>query len=73
MDNLNRGIKAIVAAKAERRRELAALSYPCKVKIVVDLQRMVEPILRARGLERHSWTGSADEAPLFADVNNRHL
>ncbi len=48
-------IQRLVAAREERRRKLAALPYPEKVRIVVQLQRMAAPILRARGRQVRVW------------------
>lgn len=45
----------IIAAKEKRRRDLAALSFPEKVAIVVLLQKMVAPIWKSRGREVHVW------------------
>lgn len=45
----------IVAAKEKRRRDLAALPFPEKVRIVVRLQQMAAPIFRARGRKVRVW------------------
>ena len=45
----------IIAAKEKRRRELAALPFPEKVRLVVRLQQMAAPILRARGRNVRVW------------------
>ena len=55
MDNLPPEIARLIAAKERRRRELAALPFPEKVRIVVQRQKMVAPILRARGLPARVW------------------
>jgi hypothetical protein len=55
MDSLNSEIARLVAAKEARRRKLAALPFPDKVRAVVRLQQMVAPILRARGLQVRVW------------------
>lgn len=55
MDKLNPEIEKLFAAKAERRRRLAALPFPEKVKIIVKMQEMVAPILRARGKVVRVW------------------
>ncbi len=55
MDKLPPEIARLIAAKERRRRELAALPFPEKVRIVVRMQKMVEPILRARGRPVHVW------------------
>ncbi|HEY3306406.1 MAG TPA: hypothetical protein VGL70_23035 [Candidatus Binatia bacterium] len=48
-------IARLIAAKERRRRELAALPFAQKVRIVVQMQKMVEPILRARGRAVRMW------------------
>jgi hypothetical protein len=48
-------MKRIIAAKEARRRELAALPWPEKIKIVVELQRRAAPILAARGIKLRVW------------------
>lgn len=55
MDDLKPEIARLIAAKERRRRELAALPFPEKVRIVVRMQKMVAPILRARGLPARVW------------------
>jgi len=45
----------LAAAKEARRRKLATLPFPDKVRVVVRLQRMAAPILRARGLQVRVW------------------
>ena len=39
----------LLAAKEARRRQLAGLSFPDKVKALVRLQEMAAPVLRQRG------------------------
>jgi hypothetical protein len=48
-------IVRLIAAKERRRRELAALPFAEKVRIVVQMQKMVEPILRTRGRTVRVW------------------
>ena len=55
VDNLSPEIARLIAAKERRRRELAALPFPEKVRIVVQLQKMAAPILQARGLSACVW------------------
>lgn len=45
----------IIAAKEKRRRDLAALPFPEKVRLVVRLQEMAAPLLRARGHKVRVW------------------
>jgi len=56
-------LQRIFAAKEARRKQLAALPYAEKVKIIIQLQKMVAPILRARGKEVRVW-GEPDPASL---------
>jgi hypothetical protein len=55
MDKLPPEIAKLIAAKEQRRRELAALSFPEKVRVVVQLQKMAAPLLRARGRPVRVW------------------
>jgi len=41
--------------KSKHRAALRALSYPEKVRVVVELQKMAAPILKARGKTVHIW------------------
>lgn len=55
MDNLRPEIARLIAAKEQRRHELAALSFAEKVRVVVQLQQIVAPVLRARGRRVRVW------------------
>jgi hypothetical protein len=55
MDALSPEIARLLDAKEGRRRALAALPFPEKVRAVVRLQRMVAPVLRARGKQVRVW------------------
>lgn len=44
-----------VLEKEEHRKRLRNLSFPEKVKIVVQLQKIAAPILRARGIDARFW------------------
>ena len=55
MDKLEPELAELLAAKENRRHELAALSFPQKVAAVVKLQEMAAPILRARGKLVEPW------------------
>ena len=55
MEHLNAKVAALFAAKETRRRKLAGLPFPDKVRAVVRLQRMVAPLWRARGKQVHVW------------------
>jgi hypothetical protein len=56
-------MQVALAAKRERRRELAALPYAEKVRIVLRLQRMGDAIRATRGARARSWL--IDEATLM--------
>ena len=60
-DALPPEVARLFAAKEDRRRTLAGLPYPDKVRAVVQLQRMAAPVLRARGRQVRVW--SIKEAP----------
>lgn len=49
METLTPEIARLIAAKEFRRRKLAALPFAEKVRIVIKLQQMAAPVLRARG------------------------
>lgn len=55
MEPLTPEMVRLFAAKVQRRRTLAGLPFPEKVRAVVQLQRMVAPILRARGRQVRVW------------------
>jgi hypothetical protein len=55
MDNLRPEIERLIAAKEQRRQKLAALSFADKVRVVVQMQQMVAPVLRARGRAVRVW------------------
>ncbi len=54
-ETLNPEIGRLLAAKETRRRRLAALLFPEKVRAVVQLQIMAAPISRARGKIVRVW------------------
>lgn len=58
MDDLTLEMQRIIAAKERRRVALAALPYPEKVRILLQLQRMAAPIQRSRGREVRPWPES---------------
>ena len=55
MDPLRPEIARLIAAKERRRRQLAALPFPAKVRLVIRLQQIAAPILRARGRHVRAW------------------
>jgi hypothetical protein len=55
MDALKDEIARLFAAKEARRRRLAALPFPEKVRVVIQLQEMAVPVLRARGRKVRVW------------------
>jgi hypothetical protein len=56
MEKLRPEIVRLIAAKERRRQRLAALPFADKVRVVVQMQQMVAPILRARGRTVRVWT-----------------
>ena len=60
MDALTPEIARLFAAKEARRHELAAWSFPEKVRAVVRLQRIAAPLLRARGRRVRVWPADDD-------------
>jgi len=61
-------IDRLMAAKEQRRRKLAALPFPEKVRLVVKLQQIAAPLWRARGLTARVWSLENDQ-PGSAEVN----
>ena len=55
LDGINEEVARIFAAKGRRRHDLARLSFPQKVRAVIQLQNMAATILRARGKIVHPW------------------
>jgi hypothetical protein len=55
MDVLKPEIARLLAAKEARRRKLASLPFPEKVRAVVRLQEMAAPVLRARKIKVRVW------------------
>jgi hypothetical protein len=60
LDQLKAELARIFAAKERRRKDLAALPYSEKVKMVVHLQEMTAPILRMRGKSVKVWKINQD-------------
>ena len=58
VDTLTPEVVRLFAAKEARRRRLAALPFPEKVRVVVRLQEMAAPLLRARGKVVRVWPRS---------------
>jgi hypothetical protein len=56
MDTLKPEVAKLFAAKEARRRNLARLPFPEKVRAIVRLQEMAAPVLRARGRSVRVWT-----------------
>jgi hypothetical protein len=61
MDQLAPEIEKLFRAKEQRRNRLAALPFHEKVRIVVQLQQMAAPVLRARGKKVRAWLLNEDE------------
>jgi len=55
LDGVSAEVARIFAAKEQRRRDLAHLPFPEKVRAVVQLQEMAATILRARGKMVQPW------------------
>lgn len=48
-------MNAALSAKQQRRRELAALPYADKIRILLRLQRMADAIRQTRGAAPRAW------------------
>jgi hypothetical protein len=59
LDGVSAEIARIFAAKEQRRKALARLPFPEKVRAVIELQKMAATILRARGKMVRPWDVSA--------------
>jgi hypothetical protein len=55
VETLKPEVAKLFAAKEARRRKLARLPFPEKVRVVVQLQEMAAPVLRARGRTVRVW------------------
>lgn len=55
MNNEPEAITHLFEAKEARRRHLAGMSFPDKVKALVRLQEMAAPVLRQRGRNVKVW------------------
>jgi hypothetical protein len=55
LDDVTAEVTRIFAAKEQRRRDLARLPFPEKVRTVIQLQEMAATILRARGKTVRPW------------------
>lgn len=55
MERMNPEVERLFLAKEHRRQQLAKLPFSEKVAMVIQLQRMVAPILRARGQHVRVW------------------
>ena len=55
MEDFKRSVKDIFLAKQKRRKYLAERPVEEKIKILVELQRIASPILRARGIRKEPW------------------
>jgi hypothetical protein len=61
MDKINFDLEKMAQAKLEYARRQAALPIEEKIRILVRLQEMSAPILRARGIEPRIWQLSESE------------
>lgn len=66
MDGLKDELIRILVAKEQRRRQLAAQSFPDKVRALVRLQELAAPILALRGRRVRPW--QIDRPPVARDV-----
>jgi len=52
---MNSVMERIIAAKKARRKRLAALPVPEKVRMLVQMQKLAAPLLRAQGRRAVVW------------------
>ncbi len=55
MDKMKSALEKILAAKNRRRKRLAALPVPKKIAILVQMQRLAAPLLKAQGRDSYIW------------------
>jgi hypothetical protein len=55
MDVLNTELEQILAAKKKRRLELSRKAFPEKIRMLVELQKMLAPLERRRGRNVRVW------------------
>jgi len=55
MDILKQQVDTIIKAKVDRRKSLARLPWPEKVRITVDMQKMAYPIVKSRSKRACVW------------------
>jgi hypothetical protein len=55
LEGVREELARVLAAKERRRVELGRLPFPEKVEMVIRLQEMAAPILRARGKMVQPW------------------
>ena len=55
MADIKPELQRLFDAKETRRRKLARLPFPEKVRIILQLQRMAAPLFRARGIKVRVW------------------
>ncbi len=55
MDNELTKKSVIVGEKEDHRKKLRDLPFPEKVRIVVQLQKIAAPVMKARGIDVHPW------------------
>lgn len=67
MDERPLTIEEIAAAKAAYRRRRAALSWPEKIRIVVELQKRQAPILALRGIKQRVWDLNFEDLPTTSE------
>jgi hypothetical protein len=63
VDPLRLEIARIIAAKERRRRQLAALPFAAKARMVVQLQHMAAPILPPRSRSVGAWQVAVSPSP----------
>lgn len=51
----NERVQRIFQGKKDRRRELAKLPMPEKIRILIELQKLASPLLQARGSDKKPW------------------
>jgi len=55
MGKVRSATEKVIAAKSARRKRLAALPVPEKIRILVEMQKMAAPLLKAQGRKSRIW------------------
>ncbi|MBN1517326.1 hypothetical protein JXA32_12255 [Candidatus Sumerlaeota bacterium] len=58
---MNPAFEKMIQGKSQRRKELSALPWPEKVRILIQMQRMIVPIVRHRDSRACVWSIAGED------------